>query len=291
MESSFQSSISFFYMEKSPALHYKPVLFERIQFPAGETGIKLDSLFLPSNAIVCIGLLFRSNNDLFDLAQLVDALRRRESTIKIKLLLPYVPYARQDRVTASGTSLSIKVFADFLNSLKLDQVVVVDPHSYVTPALLDRCAIVSQEDAHLCSGQTGSYDVIVAPDAGAVKKAEAVAGTYISKPPVIYAHKVRDPATGALGRASLSPSDMDFIHGKRVLVVDDICDGGGTFIALGKVLREAGVFSMDLWVTHGIFTKGKEELNALYDRVGCAYDFTEQRIQYPNNLVAWQCAN
>jgi ribose-phosphate pyrophosphokinase len=44
----------------------------------------------------------------------------------------------------------------------------------------------------------------------------------------------------------------------RCLIVDDICDGGATFVALARKLREAGAIEVSLFVTHGIFSKGKD---------------------------------
>ena len=92
------------------------------------------------------------------------------------LRLPYLPYARQDRVTVAGEPLSVKVFCTLINAMKFDRVVVADPHSTVAPALLDRVEIESAEgflgQVLALPGRGGV--ALVAPDAGAHKRVLAL---------------------------------------------------------------------------------------------------------------------
>jgi ribose-phosphate pyrophosphokinase len=71
--------------------------------------------------------------------------------------------------------------------------------------------------------------------------------------------KKRDVASGKLTGFSLMAGD---VRGRDLLIVDDLCDAGGTFIGSAQVLREAGAHSVSLYVTHGIFSKGVEHLFA-----------------------------
>jgi ribose-phosphate pyrophosphokinase len=75
--------------------------------------------------------------------------------------------------------------------------------------------------------------------------------------PVVTASKVRVQATGHLVTGELSGES---VTGKRVLIVDDICDGGATFIGLAAKLREAGATDVVLFVSHGIFSRGVRAL-------------------------------
>jgi ribose-phosphate pyrophosphokinase len=104
---------------------------------------------------------------------------------------------------------------------------------------------------------------VVSPDAGSEKRAGRVAKRFGL--PVIYGYKVRDVTTGALSGFGVQEIPAD-LKDKPLLVVDDICDGGGTFLGLGEKLKEQGARA-DLYVTHGLFTKGTGVLSKVYDNI------------------------
>jgi len=171
--------------------------------------------------------------------------------------MPYIPYARQDRVCNEGESLSIVVFAQLINSCGFSEVRVVDPHSDVAPALLKNATIT--ESCGLLKKDLSSY-YVVAPDAGAYKKAYKWAQKRNALG-VITANKVRDVKTGRVVSVTV---DKD-VAGLNLLVVDDLVDGGATFKELAKCLTAA--HKVDLWVTHGIFSKGIKELTDTYNHI------------------------
>lgn len=243
---------------------YKPEFWT---FPSGEVGVKIAfDACAKDRTRVIISAALTNSHDIMQLLMLTDAIKRQYIRAEIHLLLGYTPYGRQDRVCNEGESLSVRVFADLINSQGYKTVAVIDPHSSVTTAVIDRCQVMSQEHlfttAILCK-IPGSYrDVIIAPDAGAMSKATDIFKSTDFKE-VMFANKVRNLDTGEIIEYEFSGNVKD----KHVVVVDDICDGGATFIELGMRLRLAGVASMTLYVTHGIFTKGHDKLAQLYDRV------------------------
>lgn len=187
-----------------------------------------------------------------------DAAAERGEPIKT-LILPHVPGGRQDRINPAGDYLfTLKSVAKMINERKFDKVVVVDPHSTVTPALIDRCRVVSLAD--FLHNFWKGYSGVIAPDVGAAKRAFDVA--QVLGVPFHQAEKHRDVATGKLSGFA-APTIKS---GEHYLVVDDICDGGGTFLGLGEIIREKGAFA-DLIVTHGIFSKGLDELLTIYKKV------------------------
>ena len=100
-----------------------------------------------------------------------------------------------------GDAFSLKPVCKLINSLNFDSVSILDPHSDVTPALLDRCRVVPQVtlvSVHddLIQFVVKNQPVIVAPDAGAAKKAFAVAQHFSL--PLVTATKVRDVKTGVI---------------------------------------------------------------------------------------------
>ena len=119
------------------------------------------------------------------------------------------------------------------------------------------------------------YEIfIVAPDLGATKKAQACADKI--KASTIFCHKVRNPETGALSSPVILNADLLEQALKnpeaQLIVVDDIIDGGGTFIQLGKKLVEEYKVPKDnlhLFASHGIFSKGLLELKEYYHTIGC----------------------
>jgi ribose-phosphate pyrophosphokinase len=192
--------------------------------------------------------------------------------------MPFVPYARQDEVYVDGDPLSIQVFADFINSLNFDQVVITDPHSKVTPALLHNSVVIKQHlvatDAVLFIDHHSRVPVkLVAPDLGASKKIKnlqrhlQLVGLNLD---IIQCDKTRDPVTGKITGFKILDGNP---RGAHCLMVDDICDGGGTFLGLGEVLDEAGATEQSLYVTHGIFSKGTEALRQRFSNIFATNSF------------------
>jgi ribose-phosphate pyrophosphokinase len=182
----------------------------------------------------------------------VDALAARGHAVP-ELILPLVPGSRQDRLNPSGDYLfTARSVAAVINARRFPSVTVLDPHSDVTPALIDRCHVIAA--AECLFSYTSGLAAVVSPDGGAEKRASAVARAL--RVPLLHAWKTRSVETGALSGFGLQPTD---IRERRVLVVDDICDGGGTFIGIADELDRAGL-KADLFVTHGIFSKGTKAL-------------------------------
>lgn len=234
------------------------------RFPGGETYLKVP-VDVDTPDMFSISCLFEGNDDLFNLALLVDAVRREYGGVRISLWLPYLPYARQDRMCSPGESLSVKVACDFINSLKFDSVGCKDIHSPVGSALLDNLNHYELRDifGQLTSVFDTSTTVLVSPDAGANKKVLEVAKLY-SFPNVARADKSRDVLTGKItGTVVYS----EHVGTKDFLIVDDICDGGRTFIELAKELRKLTDGKIYLYVTHGIFSAGMEVFDGLIDGV------------------------
>lgn len=243
--------------------------YDSLTFSGGEEHIRLKTPH--GSGPVRIEARLWSSREIFQLLIITDALRRR-GFHDIDLVLPYVSYARQDRVCNEGEALSVKVFCDIVNSQKYRSVEIWDPHSDVTPALLDRCQVYQQKYFVAKASNVYPNCVLVAPDAGALKKtfeaAELIQGDYIS------ATKHRDTKTGEITKVSVPYLMQD---GKNYLIVDDICDGGRTFIEVSKAIRtQVPRAQVRLYVTHGIFSKGLDVLKPYIDHVYTANIFPDR---------------
>lgn len=194
-----------------------------------------------------------------------DALRFRGHPIK-NLILPYLPGARQDRMADEGDILfAAKSIANEINARQFDNVICFDPHSEVMPALINNCRVVHVDEISDLI-PSNCYDGIVAPDAGAAKRAEAIGK--VLHTPVFNAWKTRDIASGNSKITGFGIEDISGVQ--KLLIVDDICDGGGTFIGLTqhiKSMTQSYEIEIDLYVSHGLFTKGITGLEELFETI------------------------
>lgn len=240
--------------------------YKSFTFPGGEIGLKLNSHnlrffdFRDQEPVTIVARL-QDAKDILSLAMVKDALGREKlKGRKIDLFMPYLPYARQDRVCDLGEALSLKVFCDYINFLNFSSVTIVDPHSDVGPVLLNNVHVISQFNIFdkwtALNNRVLEGLVFVAPDAGSNKKTSKLA-SYFNHTEFVRADKLRDLATGKIKETIVYCDDL---KGKDVMIADDIVDGGRTFIELAKVLKQKNAGRICLYVTHGIFSQGMEVL-------------------------------
>lgn len=188
----------------------------------------------------------------------VDGIRAHGGHIR-NVILPYIPGARQDRANPTGdVGFMLATVGRILNAYEFDSVRVVDPHS---EAARDAINNMVEFPLYKIYQQLPSdmYDGVIAPDKGAQVRAAIASGTM--QKPLVLGEKLRDVSTG-----KLSGFDVKVEAGRHYIVIDDICDGGGTFLGLGEKIKEQEA-TADLYVTHGIFSKGTAALNKLYGAI------------------------
>lgn len=248
--------------------------YKLTQFSAGELHPQLQEYDILGK-IDSIIIKPRTYNPSFivELSLLVNALRAEfPESVHFDLDLPYIPYSRQDRVCAVGDAFGLKVFADQLNSLNFRYVIIFDAHSDVSPALINNCINREVKNLFVLNPEfISKYSHLVAPDAGAYKKVNSIASHF--NLPVIPALKTRDTATGRLSNTVVVTEGVE--KPTRLLVIDDLVDAGGTFLALGAKLKQAFPHTpIDLYVSHGIFAKGLNGLDKYYASIYCHNLFT-----------------
>lgn len=214
------------------------------KFPNNEILIKREFDLKEENIIE---FKFESNEDFITLMfikKYIDSIYPRN---KSKLHIKYIPYSRMDR-TEGYTIFTLKYISEFINSLNFDRVVIFEPHSDVSTALLDRVQVVNltekiTEDIIKRLDFTKDNDYIFYPDAGAMKRYSK----QIEYPRVLTATKERDFKTGYIKKLVLDKTpEKPF----RVIIVDDLCSKGGTFILSANKLKEAGATEIYLVVSH-----------------------------------------
>ena len=239
------------------------------KFPGGEPHVKL-SLYVSYVFDVLITSRTRTMDEFMQLIVAIDAARRHPNVGHISVLVSYMPGARQDRVANQGEPLTVSVFANILNNItELERVIIVDPHSDVTSALINNVVVLDNMPLVEYAAQDSNYVTLVAPDAGAVKKVNKLLGEmdpqYLSSDEMITGGKHRDTTTGRLSGFHIDATKLD--SSDAYLIVDDICDGGGTFIGLAEAMKRAGAEDIRLVVTHGIFSKGFKELSKYFTKI------------------------
>ena len=188
---------------------------------------------------------FENEGEFLHLAQLKDLLDRFNTYTTLKL--KYLPYGRQDKVVSNDTTFALTTFSKLLNILRFDEVIITDPHSTITLDLIKNSIDLYPQEEVTKVAELLDATVLCYPDRGAKEKY-----MYVFSYVYVYGEKVRDQSTGNI----LSYKLIGDVKDKNVLIVDDICDGGMTFKLLAKDLLAAGAREVNLFVTHGIFSKG-----------------------------------
>ena len=190
--------------------------------------------------------LFENNEELVTLIYLAAHLRTHGIT-ELSLDMPYIPNARQDRVRAAEDVFTLKYFAEVINWLNFDSVTVLDPHSSVSEALIDKILVKTPEPfiRKVIDRIGGEKDLTMFyPDEGACKR---YSGMF--RLPYAFGIKNRDWKTGDI--KGLDVSGMtDCIRDKNILIIDDISSRGGTFYFSAKKLKELGAKEIYLYISH-----------------------------------------
>jgi ribose-phosphate pyrophosphokinase len=229
-------------------------------FPDGQPHLKLDTAAISKvdrSAPVRILSRMANANDLLLILFAKNTLDYLEFR-HVELHLSYLLAARMDRVMVEGEPFSLKVIASMINGMAFSKLKIFDSHSDVATALVDRSYVVPNhqfvKDAigdYLKDHPAGAC-CLVSPDAGALKKVHKLAA-FLGMEDVVECMKERDLKTGALVNFETTAEDLG---GQTCFIVDDICDGGGTFAGVATLLREKGAHAIVLIVSHGIFSRG-----------------------------------
>lgn len=192
------------------------------------------------------------------------------STIKIFLLCPYFPNARMDRTKSETEVFTLKYFASFINSLNFDAVVILDPHSDVTPALINNVHI-QKPDSFIQKALDDAFEnvdypeeiydkneiILYFPDAGAMKRYKDT--PCLKNNPMIYGLKKRNWKTGVIEGLEICnkdgipikySDDVELLSHSVVLMIDDIISYGGTLAHSCDKLKEFGVSEIYAYATH-----------------------------------------
>lgn len=256
-------------------------VYKGFRFHGGEVHFLLkDASSVYLNDKIRIISSITNSDELMLLLLAIDTIRKDNYNEYLEVFIPYMPYQQADRDFSLGESFSLKTISTILNSLDVNKYIVFDAHSDVTPALLKKTTNIDVSEiikvvlyeieikkfGSLSKDSTRLYEnlAILSPDAGAYKKVGKLCSKINWKGDLVAANKYRSISDGNIESLELSKNDFG---GKDVLIVDDICVGGRTFIELAKKLKEKNVGKLYLYISHGVFSNGFKELNQHFDGI------------------------
>jgi len=253
-------------------LTIKDLSYKLFKFPDGQPHVQVEK---DQDNVYFIECSIKSPEDLFNLCQVLDAVDGGTKLVQINYLMG----ARYDRIMKEGDSFDLRVVAKILNAFEPLGVNILDPHSEVSTNLINKAKAIY--NLSLYEAIEVSNGVLIVPDKGASKKTEMY--QYFTKgiTDVVYCDKVRDIEGD--GRITLVVNNPELCEGRECVIIDDICDGGGTFISIANQIKPS---KLSLCVTHGIFSKGLEVLS-MFDKIYCTDSFTtlesNDKLQIINN--------
>lgn len=227
-------------------IYVNSIALQQNHFPDGTLNLKIPPIAYSEDKPVMLTWNYENDAELFTLI----CARRHFRDRPVSLFMDYIPHARMDRVKNDEDVFTLKYFCEVINSLNFKRVYVLDPHSSVSTALLDR-VVVANAGCHIQHVINDIYANIddpqglraFFPDEGAMKR-------YSEHAPMPYAFGVknRDWTTGKI--LGLNIMNYENIKDKTILIIDDICSRGGTFYHSAKALKEYTDKDIYLYITH-----------------------------------------
>lgn len=212
---------------------------------------------------------FEAEREIFDILSLKKLIYK---AINTHLHIPFLPFARQDKYISNETTFNLHILIEMLKLADFNLITAVDVHNpNFCKKWINNFRNIEVIEIIRKSLEYIPTDGLVYPDLGAFKRYN-----YLENKKVLC-EKVRNQSTGEItGHRIVDMDGLDLATAKRLLIIDDICDGGATFISITKMLKEINPeLFVDLYVTHGIFSKGKQVL----------YDAGIQNIYCTNSLL------
>lgn len=242
-------------------------MYECFKYPAGELQVRLTNKVLieylkASYDRPKIVATIKSSDDIMEFALLFDALARTGRSLP-EVVLPYMPYARADRQFCEGDCVGSQTFKAIIDGMEVSALSTLDVHStHGHPFCLANVSplpFIHSAIGHFATINDAEEIIVLYPDKGARDRYPADLGVACNvagiKVQVFNCEKARDPSTGKL--SGFAVPDLPYMP---ILIVDDLCDGGGTFLGIAN--QAEGTVPLGLYITHGIFSKGFGELGS-----------------------------
>lgn len=222
-------------------------------FANGEIFVRFEESVRGSDAFVLQSHPAPLNKWIMEQLIMIDALKRG-SAKRITAILPFYPYARQDKKHRGREPISARLIADLLKTAGADRIITVDLHTDQIQGFFDGPVDHMHAQGQLSEYIRGKYGVdniaVVSPDSGRVRVAEKWADT-LGGAPLAFIHKTRDPL---VPNQVVSNRVVGEVEGRTCIIIDDMIDTGGTIAGAVRVLKDAGAGDVIIAATHGVLS-------------------------------------
>lgn len=262
------------------------------KYPGGELGVRVENTLLNAHHF-----RIQNSEDLVAMLMALNCAKYRNEPIT-EITIPYLPYARQDRVATTGDPNAVEVLAKLIATTGVKKVLTYDVHSDKSVEAFAEVGItlISFDPTNFIMkfakdiGEKSIY--LIAPDKGATEKTKRYAKSLENRAGgevfngVIQCAKVRDPISGKLKKFEIADKkEIAMTDATSFVIADDICDGGRTFLGVYDALVEAyGVHHTYLFTTHGIYSQGIDILATKFRMVASTDTFTNN-LTHPNLIT------
>jgi len=195
---------------------------------------------------------YPANDHLMELLVALDAVRRGSAS-RITAVIPYFGYARQDRKSGPRTPISAKLVANLITVAGADRVLTMDLHAGQIQGFfdipLDNLFAAPVFVRHIEENFDNGDLIMVSPDVGGVVRARAFAKRLETDLAIIDKRRERAGVSEVM-------HIIGDVEGRTCILVDDICDSGGTLCNAAEALMEAGAKAVHAYITHGVLSGG-----------------------------------
>ena len=201
-----------------------------------------------NKSLIKITFNYENDSDFIHLMFIKAGLDRFYPKMQKILYISYMPYSRMDREN-NIYLFTLKYVSTFINNLNFDEIIVEEPHSDVCLALLNNCRAIYFTKDYLDKvikilNFDKKTDYLFFPDAGAQKRYSDLTGFN-----TLVGYKERDIETGNIIKYDIM-GDTKHYKNKKIIILDDLCSKGGTFMLAAKELKKKGVGDIYLFVGH-----------------------------------------
>jgi ribose-phosphate pyrophosphokinase len=239
--------------EVGTVLGVQPTPMDAYDFAAGEIFVRFQESVRGSDAFLIQSMMPPVNKWLMESYIMVDALKRG-SAKRITVVLPFYPYARQDKKHRGREPISARLVADLYKTAGANRILTVDLHTAQIQGFfdgpVDHLFAMDTLAQHIQHKYSGLPMTVVAPDSGRVRVAERWTDR-LGGCPLAFIHKTRDPMKPNQVVANRVVGDVE---GRVCLIVDDMIDTGGTIVGAADILFQEGAADVIVAATHAVLS-------------------------------------
>ena len=243
-------------------------------FPSGEKYCQYQENIRDCDVYIVQSGYPNPNDALMETMIMADA-ARRASAKKITLVMPYFPYARQDRKSKSRTPITARLVADMIECSGVNRLITMDLHCGQIQGFFKIPVDHLYSFPTICDYIKNDVDVVVSPDTGAIKRCAAIADTIKTDFAFINKKRVSD------NEVEVSSVNGD-VKDRNVMIVDDMTESAGTLVQATKICLENGAKTVRTAVTHGLLNESG------YSRLNANTGITEFMVTNTVNQIEYQ---